>query len=310
MQMKFAAAGFARGCRLLRAVLLVIACPVAGMPAAQAQDAVSLQARYAALQEQLASNPFRHPLYLESSQTADELRGDIYALVEQPYAVVGPALQDLDQWCEILILHLNVKRCRAAGQPARDRLSLNIGRKFNQPLADTYLVEFRYRVLAAGPDYLQVLLDAEDGPLDTRHYRIALEVVALDARRSFLHLSYSYAYGMAASLAMQGYLATIGRDKLGFSIVGRTADGQPVYLGGLRGVVERNTMRYYLAVEAYLGALSAPAPEQLEKRLNDWYAGVERYPLQLHELERDEYLDMKRQEIQRQQAPGADAAAQ
>lgn len=310
--MKFAAAGFARCSRLLRAALLVIlaACTVAGMPAAQAQDAASLQARYAALHEQLASNPFQRPLYLESSQTPDELRGDIYALVEQPYAVVGPALQDMHQWCDILILHLNVKSCRAAGQPAGDRLSLNIGRKFNQPLVDTYLVEFRYRVLVAGPDYLQVVLEAEDGPLDTRHYRIALEVVALDARRSFLHLSYSYAYGMAARLAMQGYLATIGRDKLGFSITGRTADGQPVYLGGLRGVVERNTMRYYLGVEAYLGALSAPAPEQLEKRLNDWYAGVERYPLQLHELKRDEYLDMKRQEIQRQQALGADAAAQ
>ena len=307
--MRFAAADCAGCSRLLRAALLVIlgACTLAAMPAVQAQDAAALWARYAALHEQLASNPFQRPLHLESSQTPDELRGDVYALVEQPYAVVGPALQDMHQWCDILILHLNVKRCHAASRPSGDRLSLNIGRKFNQPLLDTYLVEFRYRGLVTGPDYLQVVLDAEDGPLGTRDYRIALEVVALDARQSFLHLSYSYAYGMAARLAMQGYLATIGRGKVGFSIVGRTADGQPVYLGGLRGVVERNTMRYYLAVEAYLGAL---APEQLEKRLNDWYASVERYPLQLHELERDEYLDMKRQEIQRQQALGADAAAQ
>jgi hypothetical protein len=29
---------------------------------------------------------------------------------------------------------------------------------------------------------------------------------------------------------------------------------------------------------------------------------VERYPLQLHELERNEYLDMKRREVQRQMA--------
>lgn len=310
--MKVVAAGFARCSRQLRAILLVTlaACAVAGLPAAQAQGAAALQARYAALHEQLASNPFQRPLHLESSQTPDELRGDIYALVEQPYAVVGPALRDMERWCDILILHLNVKSCRTAGQPARARLSLNIGRKFDQPLVDTYLVEFRYRVPVAAPDYLQVLLDAEDGPLGTRDYRIALEVVALDARRSFLHLSYSYAYGMLARLAMQGYLATIGRDKQGFSIVGRTADGQPVYLGGMRGLVERNAMRYYLAVEAYLGALSAPAPERLEKRLNDWYASVERYPLQLHELERDEYLHMKRQEIRRQQALGTDAAAQ
>ncbi len=66
----------------------------------------------------------------------------------------------------------------------------------------------------------------------------------------------------------------------------------------MRGVVERNTMRYYLAIEAYLGALTTPVPQQLEKRLNDWYSGIERYPLQLHEIERSEYLAMKRSEVQ------------
>ena len=61
-------------------------------------------------------------------------------------------------------------------------------------------------------------------------------------------------------------------------------------------------MRYYLAIEAYLGALSAPTADQTEKRLRDWFDAVERYPKQLHELERNEYLDMKRREVQRQQA--------
>ncbi|MNE86026.1 hypothetical protein D3C80_1830850 [compost metagenome] len=92
---------------------------------------------------------------------------------------------------------------------------------------------------------------------------------------------------------------------MGFSIVAHNAEGQPVHIDGMRGVIERNTMRYYLAIEAYLSALSAPAAERLEKRLNAWHAAVERYPLQLHELERDEYLDMKHKEIQRQQAAAA-----
>ena len=98
----------------------------------------------------------------------------------------------------------------------------------------------------------------------------------------------------------RGYLATIGRDKVGFSIVGKAANGAPVYVDNLRGVLERNTMRYYLAIEAYLKAYSAPAPKQLEQRLNDWYAATERYPLQLHEMERNDYLAMKRREIARQ----------
>jgi len=273
---------------------------LAGSHFAQAQDAQALKARHAALRDQLASNPFRQPLHLESSDESGTLQGDIYAVVSYPFAVAGPALQAAANWCDILILHQNVKSCRASRPPEGDTLSLNIGRKFDQPLADAYPFEFRYRVVAARPDYLHAVLDADKGPMRTSRYRIDLEVVALDARRSFLHLSYSYAYGTAARVAMQGYLATIGRDKVGFTIVGHEADGQPIQEGGTRGVVERNTMRYFLAIDAYLAALAVPPAERLEKRLTGWYAGVERFPVQLHELERDEYLAMKRKEVRRQ----------
>ena len=90
--------------------------------------------------------------------------------------------------------------------------------------------------------------------------------------------------------------------------MGSKTNGQPIYVGSMRGAVERNTMRYYLAIEAYLGALSAPPQEQLEKRLRDWYAGSERYPVQLHELERDQYLAMKRKEVRRRASLDAAAA--
>jgi hypothetical protein len=129
-----------------------------------------------------------------------------------------------------------------------------------------------------------------------------LEAVPLDAKRSFVHMSYAYAYGAAARLAMQAYLITAGRDKVGFSVTGTGKDGKPEYVDGVRGVVERNTMRYYLAIEAYLGALAAPAADQPDKRLNDWFAATERHALQLHEIERDEYMTMKRHELQRQQS--------
>ena len=62
-------------------------------------------------------------------------------------------------------------------------------------------------------------------------------------------------------------------------------------------------MRYYLAIEAYLGALSLPLPAQFEKRISDWFTAAERYPRQLHEMEQQDYLEMKRHEYQRQQAP-------
>jgi hypothetical protein len=67
-------------------------------------------------------------------------------------------------------------------------------------------------------------------------------------------------------------------------------------------MVERNAMRYYLAVVAYLGTLSLPSHERFEKRLADWFTFTERHTRQLHELEWTEYLAVKRREYAQLQA--------
>ena len=291
-----------RACRAPRPVIVVVMgllTAVLGLPAS-AQDAASLKARHLELREKLADNHFQRPLYLESTQTSGDLRGDVFAIVDQPFIAVLPALQGIDRWCEILILHLNVKMCTAAPQSPTTVLRLNVGRKLDQSIDDAYRVDFDYKLTAASPSFLRVQLNADSGPLSTKNYRIVLEAIPIDDRHSFLHMAYSYAYGFAARLAMEGYLGTVGRDKVGFSVGGQK-DGKPVYVGNVRGVLERNTMRYYLAIDAYL---NAPQPHQAEKRLNDWFTSVERYPLQLHELDRNEYLEMKHREVQRQREAG------
>ena len=101
---------------------------------------------------------------------------------------------------------------------------------------------------------------------------------------------------------MKTYLATLGSGKVGFTIIGKLPSGQPKYIGGMRGVAERNTMRYYLAIDAYLGALTAPPRLQLQKRLLRWFISTEQYPRQLHEVNQTAYIDMKRREYLRQQA--------
>jgi hypothetical protein len=264
------------------------------------QDAASLRARYIALRTQLEANDFKRPLYLDSGDSARVVRGDIYAALDEPYALVGPALQAASSWCEILILHMNVKHCRAAA--AGDRLAVAIGRKYEQPADDAYGVDFRYRRVASEREYLQVALDADAGPFGTRAYRLALQAVQIEPRRTFVHLSYSYEYGFAARLAMEAYLHTAGRNKVGFTVLSRRADGTPVYIDGVRGVMERNAMRYFLAVDVYLDSLRVAPAERVERRLRDWFAQTERYPAQLHELELADYLAMKHREIARQAA--------
>ncbi len=288
-----------------------LACAGAGLVHAAdtaAASAASLLARYGALQEKLGHNQFQKPLFIESGEGSGTATADVYALVDHPFAAVDNALSDPSHWCDILILHLNVKYCRASGTGQGRALTVNIGRKYDQPLDESYQVEFAYGVAAKTADYLQVRLKADEGPLSTRDYHIMLEAVPADAGRTFIHLSYSYAYGVVGRLAMQVYLGTLGRGKVGFTAVGKQSGGQPQYIGGIRGAVERNTMRYYLAVEAFLGALSTPPQAQLELRLRDWFAATERYSLQLHEMEQAEYFAMKRKEYARQQA-GLPAAA-
>ena len=274
-----------------------------GSSLACAQDAASLRARHAALQESLANNQFQRPMYIESSQSAGDLKGEIFSVVDWPHPAVQAALQGTDHWCDLLMVHLLVKDCRPAGNGQPPALSLAVARTWDQPLDAAHRIEFHYKTVAATPDYLQVQLNAESGPMGTKNYRLILETVPLDAKRSFIHMSYSYGYGFAARMAMEGYLATLGRNKVGFSITGRGSDGKPVYMGNVRGVVERNAMRYYLAIEAYLGALGLPPAEQSERRMRDWYTNIERYPIQLHELDRNQYLEMKRKEVLLQQAP-------
>ncbi len=264
--------------------------------------ATALRAKYAELRGKLDDNPFQKPLYLESSEASGKLTGSMYALLRDPFPTVQSALKEPEHWCDILILHLNTKYCRASAQGTGTMLKVNIGRRSDQPIEQSYRVDFAYRVIEAGPDHLAVVLDADKGPLGTRNYRILLEAVPLKNGQTFLHLAYSYVYGTGAKLALLAYLGTAGRSKVGFTVTGRRNDGQVVYIDGLRGLIERNTMRYFLAIEAYLGALSLAPSAQLEKRLMDWYASVERYPRQLHEIGQQDYLQMKRREYQRQQA--------
>ena len=285
--------------RLSRLAALVILACAATLPApanAAEGDAATLRAKYTELQPKLQNNAFQRPLHLDSTEAAGGLKGDIYAVVDYPFATVSAAFSGPGQWCDMLILHLNTKYCRPSSESGRDHLLVSVGKKHDQPLEDAYRVDFSFNPLASTPDYMNVALDAKDGPMGTSNYRILLEAVPLPDGHAFIHLTYSYAYGMAARVAMRAYLATVGSDKVGFTRTG----GQGDYVGGVRGVVERNTMRYYLAIDSYLAAAKTAPAEQMDRRFQTWFAATERYARQLHEVERGEYLEMKRSEYRRQ----------
>jgi hypothetical protein len=265
-----------------------------------AGSAAALRAEYAAVSDGLAVSPFQRPLRVESQEKASELRGDVRAVVDHPFATVSSALGDAAHWCDILILHLNVKYCRAS-DAAGGSLAVEIGRKNGEALDASRRVTLAHRVVTSSGDYVRIVLAAERGPFSTANYTIMLEAIPLEGGKSFLHLSYSHAFGLRAKLAMRAYFSTLGAGKVGFSVVATDAAGKPVYVNDLRGALERNAMRFYLAIDAYLDAMSAPPEEQPDLRMRQWFAATERFPLQLRELDQAEYLAMKREEYQRQQ---------
>ncbi len=268
------------------------------VPAADA-----LKARHAEFAPQLARNDFGREMHIESTASGNMLSGEIHAVLDHPFARMSSALREPAAWCDVLILPFNTKYCRAQtqGPGGQPMLNMRIGRKFDQPLKDAYPLDFRWQRVASTPDYFETRLSAAEGPVGTRDYRIVVAAVPLDGGRTFMRLSYSYSYGAMGRIALQGYLATAGADKVGFTVTGRDGNGRPQYIDGVRGVVERNAMRYYLAIDAYLASLAAPEGEQVERRIQAWFNASERYARQLREMDRATYVALKRGEYERQQ---------
>lgn len=265
------------------------------------ESAAALRAKYSELQTDLRDNAFQRPLHLESSEASKKVAGDAYAVLNHPFGKVGPALAEPANWCEILLLPFNTKQCTVSRSSERGvMLEVRIGRKNDDTAEQAYPIPFTYRVVSSSADFLQVVLEADEGPLSTRDYRIVLEATPIENGQTFLHLGYGYGFGTAGRFAMQTYLATVGAGKVGFSVLDKGAGGEPNFVGGMRGVVERNTMRYYLAIEAFLGAMGAPQTQRTDKAARDWFTATERYPRQLHEMSEQQYLALKRKDYSRQ----------
>lgn len=299
-----------QSCRLLTAALaaalttLTAGAQTHDASASPAGGAQALQAKYLEITPRLEKNQYQRPLLIESTESAEAVSGNAYAVLDAPFSSVSAALKNPTHWCEVMILHINTKYCRATSEASPTTLKVNIGKKTPQDLSDAFALDFSFRQAAVTPDFLAVQLNADKGPMGTSRYRIELHAAPLPGNKTFMHLTYSYGFGLAGKLAMQGYLSTVGSGKVGFTqLPGGTKSGSATaYVGGMRAAVERNTMRYYLAIDAYLASLRQSPGQQLDARLNQWFNATEQFALQLREVDRASYLDMKKSEYARQQA--------
>jgi hypothetical protein len=282
--------------------MLVLLC-LSGASAQTSNHATALLTQRTVYGAQLKARAFGEPLHLVSHEKDGRLEGDVYAELDQPFARVSTVLGSADSVCAMLFLHLNVRSCKATRATNGPQLDVSVGPKQAGSGASTYSMAYGMQVDAADTDYLGVKLSAPSGPLSTKDYAIVIEVTPLDAQRTFLHFGYAYTYGTLAKMAMGIYLATAGRTKIGFTVLGTGSDGKPQFVQGERGSLERNVMRNYLALKAYASVQSGTPAAQMDARLRAWFALTERHAAQLHELDLDQYLQEKHADLARMGLP-------
>jgi hypothetical protein len=282
--------GWTRRLRVIGITAALVAVPAA----ADAEPAAVSRKPSGPALEHTRETPFGRSLRVESTELDGRLEGRIHSVIDHPFSR-AQALADPAHWCELLPLLPNIRHCEAASDGRR--VTLRFARRFDQPLADTHTVSFDVRVSAMRRDRLEVTLQASQGPFGTSDYRLQVAVAPVEQDRVSLQVQYGYAYGSRARLLGQAYLTTRGRDKVGFTVVGTAEDGGPEYIGGLRGAVERNAMRLYLAIDAYLDAVGDAAERRRERSLRAWLDAIARYPRQLAEADPAAYFEAKRRQL-------------
>lgn len=261
-------------------------------PSQTATTSSPLVDKFHQLKDQLAQSVFGSPILLNSETGKDHAQGEVYALLDAPFTAIEETLSQPAQWCELAILHVNIKTCTYHD----DQLRFYVGRKYYQTPSQAYPLQYQFTKQSSDHHQLNIKLTAPKGPFNTSNYLIQLEAIPIDAQTSFIHFQYRYQFGLMARMAMQTYLATLGHDKVGFTQIGKDEDGEPIYIQGLQGVIERNVMRYIFAIESVLEARNSADEYRHTAQLVRWYAHIQNFPRQLVDLTREEYMDNKQRE--------------
>ena len=180
------------------------------------------------------------------------------------------------------------------------RLIFYTGRKFYEKPDNVYHLDYQFKINTINKNYFNAALSSEKGPLDTTDYLIRIEAIPLSENSTFIHLSYEYKYGFWTRIAMSTYFSTIGYNKLGFTVKGKDKNNQPIYIKGVRGVIERNSMRYFFAIKSYLDTLHYPVTTRFLNRTHYWFDLTEKHHMQLYEIDKKDYLKYKKREHQDQ----------
>ena len=237
----------------------------------------------------------QYPFHIDSIESGDLLAADVFMLLDVQFTQFRNSLQNARNWCDFLLLSLNIKSCVNQPGKGQEYLILYAGRKQYQPPEITYQLKYAFTLPQNRTHYFEALMIADEGPMRTRDYRIRVQATPY-GNKTLVRLGMSYKTSIFSRAATYTYLNTLGRNKIGFTVIGRDEQGRPIYLEGMKAVIERNIMRYFLAVSVYLESMKNPKKQDFRILLQRWFDATERYHAQLYEYERDTYIKAKLQE--------------
>lgn len=245
---------------------------------------------------------FSTPLYIESETKGPVLRGEVYGLIVNPdvtYEQLIKTFTNHRNWCDFIPLHLNVKGCIHTVEQNKKFIRFYVGRKHYESMDDVYALKYQFKVLKQTPNYCKIALKAPRGPSGTRNYLFQVEALKMNGKTLFRIVS-QYQSSRMSRFGTKIYLKTLGKKKIGFSVVGADANGKPIYVKGIEGVLERNVVRYFLAGKAFMLTQKLNKDKRFKARLSFWFDETERYRMQLHEMSKIKYLQTKLQEHENQ----------
>ena len=266
--------------------------------ATTARGEIALLEHYHKLKNGLVDTLPGTSISLDSSEQDEALTAEINSILHIPFETVVTALTQASNWCEIMPLHFNIKACTHETRDSGELLTVYSGRKIYEPPEDSYQMTYQFEVIRQDDELLSLRLHADHGPVNTSDYLIELDAVPV-AEGTLLHIHSSYRPSWLSSMLTSTYLSTVGRNKVGFSSVDE--DGELHHVHGIRGIIERNVMRYHLAINAFFSTQSLPENQRHDATLISWFKQNDSYPQQLHEMAEAEYIEIKHQEWHNQQ---------
>lgn len=239
------------------------------------------------------------PLRIQSHEQDRRLRVNVFGIVSHPYSRVVAILSKPAVMCDFLILNMNVKTCtyRQAGQ--RAEMMIYVSGKRYSPLFLALEISPYFELQKKNNKYMRVLMASRKSEWGLKEYSVVVEATPY-GESTLVRFTSQYHASRVNMAATAVYLKTFARSKVGFTVVSQNQRGEPQFVGGMRGVIERNAVRSYLALQAYLETASVPAEQRFETRLRRWFNLTDAYPRQLREMQWQSYLSNKRREYDNQ----------